>query len=556
MATFDEISTSLGPPLHSWRFHSATPQTEADVGSDPDTPFNASDGSFTGRVGGPLLDGTASYAVSFSNGALHRSAGFSSNDFASTTLGSITVFFRSSSATNQQILSAHPDGILFVIWLLAGGQVQLNIVNGSTGTSFTTPVGPNYGDGNWHFLCITTNNSTINKLYIDGADTLTPSFYQGAGLGDHPWLSDIGGGTVLLYVGRSTRHPVQSFPFVGDISRLAFWGFPLSADNVASLYNAAIGLGALPSNTPKTYDDLDLPFTNDVFMAQRLMWRRLVEGQRKRFLSIKMSMRALQWTVGDAVTVTLPDFMIDDETYRIESWTFDREEGLVSLALLEDKESNYFDPLPVQYKAPSVYNEGTAGDLNVPGPENLTAVPALEGIQLRWDPSSFPIGFSHYEIWSSLTNQWSAATIISAQTLATQYLHVLSSTVTRWYWVRAVNSQGATSIRAPNSDTSTVTATYTAGTISAPSAPQSLGGIDGTPATGDLTGSFTRAGVTVASRVFTATHSGGNLTYSAGADTGEATTHSATGSGTPTLVVTHRHTGSGQATTLTFTVAP
>ena len=89
----------------------------------------------------------------------------------------------------------------------------------------------------------------------------------------------------------------------------------------------------------------------------------------------------------------------------------------------------------------------------------------------------------------------------------------------------------ASNLIAP-SDASRSTCWISSGTTAVPSAPQTLGGIDGTPSSGNLTGSFTRAGSTVASRVFTATHSGGNLTYSAGADSGEATTHSATGSDT------------------------
>lgn len=302
------------------------------------------------------------------------------------------------------------------------------------------------------------------------------------------------------------------------------------------------------------YADLELPGTSTVYMAQRLAFKRLSQSDRQMVVRLPMNLRGMRLAIGDIAAVTIDELGFNAKTFRCFGWQWDQEKG-IEVSLIEDDEAAYADPLVADYVTPSDTAIPTTPAVQVPPPTALTAVAALEGIQLSWTPPENLLAVHHYDIYSSLSSAWAGASIVGSVS-GTTFLHALASTVTRWYWVRAVDASGNVSIRSPNSDTSTVTATFTAGTTAVPSAPQSLGGIDGTPATGDLTGSFTRAGTTIASRVFTATHSGGNLTYSAGADTGEATTHSATGSGTPTLVVTHRHTGSGQTTTLTFTVAP
>lgn len=555
--TFDEVANAIGPPLHSWLFHSATPATESDVGSDPDSNFSSGSGTYGAQVTGPLQDGTISYAVEFTDGTLRRGAGLSSNDWAGTTSGSITFWFRSSSATDQIIWAAHPDNKAFIFLITASGTLRFQVINGANATTIDTSNSVDYSDNEWHFVALVCNGVTANKLFVDGDIVTVTQSTGGSGLGNSPWIGSLtGANTTNFWVGNSTRAPgASNLPFVGRFSRLAFWQDILSGDEVFSLWQAAFGVEGLPAGTPKDPLPISLPMTNSVFMAQRLAYRQLLEGQRQRFLRLTVNLRALQWTVGDVLTVTMEDLGIIAETFRITSWKSTRDPGRIELGLIADDAAAYADPIPAQYVEPPALVEPVAGAVQVPPPTGLTATPALEGIQLAWTAPENILGIRHYAIYSDTDSSWAGATLIGT-TLSTTFLHALSTSGARWYWVRAVNSGGSESIRSPDSDTSTVTATFTAGTTAVPSAPQTLGGIDGTPSSGNLTGSFTRAGATVASRVITATHSGGNLTYSAGSDSGEATTHSATGSGTPTLVVTLRHTGSGQTTTLTFTVAP
>lgn len=552
--TFDAKSTEIGPPLHYWKFESADPDDEADVGSDPDTDFNnTGTGTYTARVTGPLTDGTINYGVEFTDGILKRT-GLSSNDFASTTTGSITFWFKSSSATNQIIWSAHPDNNAFNFWLLSDGSLQFQVIAGANSTTIITDP-DTYDDGVWHFVALTCNGSSANKIYVDGYEVAVTQSTGGSGLGSYPWIGSMLSTGSSFFVGNSTRTSTVDFPFVGAFSRLAFWAGALSEDDVLALWNASSGFEAVIPESTKTYLNLDLPMTNSAYMAQRLAYRKLLAQQRPKLLVLPMSLRAIRHAVGDVVTVTVDDLSIDAATFRVVGWRIQDDGATVEVSLKEDTEQAYLDPSVGTYKQQGAASTVTEGTVQVPPPTALAAAAALEGIQLSWTAPDNILGIHHYAIYSDTDSSWAGATLIGT-TLSTSFLHALSATATRYYWVRAVDASGYESTRSPDSDTSTVSATFTAGTIATPSAPQSLGGIDGTPTTGQLTGSFTRAGVTVASKVFTATHSGGNLTVTAGSDSGEATTYTLSGDGTPTVVVTHKHTGSQQTTTMTFTVAP
>lgn len=382
------------------------------------------------------------------------------------------------------------------------------------------------------------------------------SAYQGGG---NAWFSARTDGDAFEILDQTSSggaSVVTSFDLDDSVAGNAFFNFTAVSGNEVEI--AYLMFGASPSelSATKTYLDLDLPMTNSAYMAQRLAYRRLLQSQRQRVLALPVNLRAMRHAVGDVLTVTIDDLSISADTYRVAGWRRSDDGSTIEMTLREDDEAAYADPTVTQYRTVAALPTLTAGTVQVPPPTALAAAAALEGIQLTWTAPDNLLGVHHYAIYSDTDSSWSGAALIGT-TLSTSFLHTLSSTVTRYYWVRAVDAAGYESTRSPDSDTSTVTATYTAGTIATPSAAQSLGGIDGTPATGQLTGVFKRAGVTVASRVFTATHSGGNLTVTAAADTGEATTYTLSGDGTPTVVVTQTHTGSGTVNgTLTFTVAP
>jgi hypothetical protein len=565
MSTFAELVEEYGA-WHWWRMHSATPATESDVGAQTTgaRPFLSSSGTITAQQPGPLGGGQTTYSVQFASGAYLARAAWDSAEFGDGASededGSIMFWFRTAgTGAFQWIVGLHPTNQQFAVFINTSGKIDFRVVNGANNRDQAADTA-DLTDDEWHFVVITSDNSATNCIYVDGV--LQPFTTPPSGTGSlaaSAWQGDTSYGSAVFRVGQSVRHPAipgNNYPFVGYLSELAFFPVALTAEQVYFLWSAGRGVSLLPSGTTKTYLDLDLPMTNSAYMAQRLAYRRLLQGNLQRVLAVPASLRAMEHAVGDVLTVTIDDLTIDAETWRAAGWRRGDDGTIIELALREDAEAAYIDPIAAEYTTVAALPTLTPGTPQVPPPTALSATAALEGIQLSWTGPDNLLGVHHYNIYSNTSSAWSGATLIGT-TLSTAFLHALSATVTRYYWVRAVDASGYESTRSPDSDTSTVSATYTAGTIATPGAAQTLGGIDGTPATGQLTGSFTRAGVTVASKVFTATHSGGNLTVTAGSDSGEATTYTLSGDGTPTVVVTQKHTGSNTTNgTMTFTVAP
>lgn len=545
---------------------------EADVGAEDDTGSAAtkshitskvqySGGTITSQASGLLIGQSPNYAAEFSGngGRLVRSAAISSNDFNSTTTGTILVLFRTSSkVTEQAFVCAHSTGKQFRFSLSPEGKLHFNVISGSNSENLFSDAG-GFNDGRSH-LALLTSTGTGHVLGLDGV--FVPASYTTTEFGGNGWIADAtptGG----LCFGDS---PLTGAALRGSLQNVSFHEGEITEAVFTELWTAT-GIAFLPAGTEKRYEDLDLPMTNSTYMAQRLGYYRLQQVARRSFLQVNTGFRAMQWSEGDALTVSIDEIAIAAQTFRIENFRYDPEAAgpagdeseqpskfPIQLALVEDSAALYLDMPVSRYVTPTANTGVTPGNVQVPPPTGLAASATVDGIQLSWTAPENALSVSYYQVYSGTTNAWGSATLVTT-TLATSYLHALATSQTRYYWVRAVGSTGSTSIRSPDSDTSTVSATFTAGTTAVPSAPQTLGGIDGTPSSGQLTGSFTRAGSTVASRVFTATHSAGNLTVSAGSDSGEATTYTLSGDGTPNVTVTHRHTGSGQTTTLTFTVA-
>ena len=81
---------------------------------------------------------------------------------------------------------------------------------------------------------------------------------------------------------------------------------------------------------------------------------------------------------------------------------------------------------------------------------------------MEWEAPPRPSGYDEVVVYASATSAWSGASEI-ARTRGNTYRHELANGATRYYWVRAVDVDGRESVRDPDSDTSSITAT--AGTI-------------------------------------------------------------------------------------------
>jgi hypothetical protein len=203
--------------------------------------------------------------------------------------------------------------------------------------------------------------------------------------------------------------------------------------------------------------DIELAMTNSEYMAQRIGYRHLEQFDNQRIVSMKLGQVGAKIAIGDTVDVTIAELSWTAETYRCIEWKME-EDGNFAVALKEDSAASYTDPLE------SAYTERLAGGgVSLPTyvvapPSGLTATAVDFGVQLDWTNPA-PDGFHWIQVYESDSSAWGGATKIATTRADTLFIPYTTA-VQKWYWVRALGSS-TTSIRDPDSDTSTVTATPT-----------------------------------------------------------------------------------------------
>ena len=220
--------------------------------------------------------------------------------------------------------------------------------------------------------------------------------------------------------------------------------------------------------------DLQLSFTNDSFMAQRLAHKQIQLSDQQKVINYPANLRGLRIQVGDRVSVTVSDLNYSAKVFRCAAFSFsDTEDGVVNLTLAEDDSGSYADPAANEYSTISASGVVTAGFRGVPDPQNLTATSGLKHIELNWTNPSNPKLFETIAIYASADSSWNNGQLIG-ETRGTQFFHDAGNPVDplaigdqRYYWIRAFayaeNKNSASpfvrSDRNPDNDTSNVQAT-------------------------------------------------------------------------------------------------
>ena len=225
--------------------------------------------------------------------------------------------------------------------------------------------------------------------------------------------------------------------------------FPLVSDSTYLTRDAGVILTS----------DLELPMTNTETMAQRIAFRVLEQLDNQIMVNLVLNARGAKVAVGDVVSLTLDKFGWSAKTFRCIEWHHDPE-GTFKLVLREDTAARYTDPAALDY---TTANTGgvTYPSTVTPAPSSLAATGVAGGIRLNWtNPASKT--FDYIEIYESASSAWGSASLI-ASLFADTYTVPHDAGETYYYWVRAVKAPDVQSIRNPDSDTSTVTATSTSG---------------------------------------------------------------------------------------------
>ena len=245
--------------------------------------------------------------------------------------------------------------------------------------------------------------------------------------------------------------------------------------------------------------NVNLPFTNSSYMAQRLANKMVQLSDQQKVITFPANFRGLRVAVGDRVSVTVAELNYSAKVFRCVSWSFsDTEDGGVNLTLVEDDGSSYADPIEAAYSTVSALGVLTQGFPGVPDPQNLTATAGLKNIELNWNNPTQTSKFNEIAVYASPNSNW-ASKVEIGRVRGTQFIHDASNGAdaiapndTRYYWIRALaygagSGAGVESDRNPDSDTSNVSATCgrvnwsdVSGTTDAPDDNATVGGTFGT----------------------------------------------------------------------------
>lgn len=217
--------------------------------------------------------------------------------------------------------------------------------------------------------------------------------------------------------------------------------------------------------------DMQLPMTNNTYMAQRIANKQIQLSDQQTVLSWPCNLTGLRVDVGDRVQVTVEELSYSNKIFRCVGWSFsDSQDGVVSLTLIEDDSGSYADPAEAEYSTVTSTGVITPGFRGVPDPQNLTATAGVKNIELNWTNPSDTSRFNHIVIYAGSTSSFNASQVIG-RVNATQFVHDGSNATDpigpgdqRYYWIRAVSygagsGTGIESDRNPDNDISTIQAT-------------------------------------------------------------------------------------------------
>lgn len=215
-------------------------------------------------------------------------------------------------------------------------------------------------------------------------------------------------------------------------------------------------------NGEEIFKDLELPMTNSTQMAQRIAFRLLEQDNNQIIAKGTLNKRGSKCQVGDVVDLTIDKLSWSAKTFRVVEWERNAN-GTYGVTMREDSSASYDDPLVADYIDGDSSNITVPSEV-VPPPTAFSASSVPYAIRLNWtNPATME--FDYIDVYASEDSSWSNASRIASVRTDT-YTHNLGSGNARYYWIRARRNNGDTSVRAPDSDTSTVTSTSGAGTDS------------------------------------------------------------------------------------------
>ena len=192
------------------------------------------------------------------------------------------------------------------------------------------------------------------------------------------------------------------------------------------------------------YKEVELPMTNDVYMCQRLTYQMISRSNDQMLIEFPCNLKALRYTVGDRVKVTLDKFAGSDQDsisfnqtpFVVLGFNFSAE-GAVNLTLLKDTQANYADIPYANYSVVTSDGSITDGFSGVPAPTNLDSVVDGHFVRLTWDNPVPNTTFNDIIVYQSSTSNFSDSSILLRTKNDAITFSLPSAALTKYYWVRA-----------------------------------------------------------------------------------------------------------------------
>ena len=246
---------------------------------------------------------------------------------------------------------------------------------------------------------------------------------------------------------------------------------PAQLHKTSEFPKVTITSALLRDNNEVLEREIELPFTNSSYMAQRIANKLVQLSDQQKLVNFPANLAGLRVAVGDRVSVSIDELGWDGKVFQCLGWSFnDGGDSGVSLTLQEDDAGSYADMLPEEYSTVSADGVITEGFPGVPDPQNLTATAGLKSVDLSWLNPVNTEKFKEIAIYASPDSSWDNRIEIG-RTMGTQFFHDASTALdplsvgdTRFYWIRALQygtgtDSSAVSDRNPDNDISNISAT-------------------------------------------------------------------------------------------------
>lgn len=192
------------------------------------------------------------------------------------------------------------------------------------------------------------------------------------------------------------------------------------------------------------YKEVELPMTNDVYMCQRLTYQMINRSNDQMVIEFPCNLKALRYTVGDRVKITLDKFAgssqdsisFNETPFVVLGFNFSAE-GAVTLTLLKDTQANYTDMPAGNYSTIASDGSITDGFSGVPAPTNLGSVVDQHFVRLTWDNPVPNTTFNDIIVYQSATSNFTDSSIFLRTKNDAITFSLPTSALTRYYWVRA-----------------------------------------------------------------------------------------------------------------------